>query len=180
MRCLPMLLCLMAPLAFGAEETVCERSGSFTTRSPDGAWTASVQEVACATATGAGAGITVELHSELDGSKVQRVFTMTVPRSRDDWPRVRWLSATSMEIRVPNLAEVTPPLAEYQGVHVALAYCGDNPEDRARLAAYKEGVKQWQREVSAWVKRRKEDEAAAGPRPPRPVEPRLPQGRCTD
>jgi hypothetical protein len=135
-------------------------------------------EAARATATSAGAGITAELHSE-NGGEGARV-TMTVPRSRDDWPRVRWLSASAMEIRVPNLAEVTPPIAEYGGVQIALAYCGDNPEDRARLLAYKEGVKQWQKDVSAWVKRRNEDAAAAGPRPPRPEEPRLPPGRCSD
>jgi hypothetical protein len=41
-------------------------------------------------------------------------------------------------------------------------------------------VKQWQKDVGAWVKRRKEDEASAGARPPRPEEPKLPPGRCTD
>lgn len=177
---LPLMLALLAPFACGAEETVCERSVSITAPSPDGKWTASVQEVACASAAGAGAGITVELHSAGFPSKVQRVFTITVPRSRDDWPRVRWLSADALEIRVPNLAETSPPLTDYEGVRISLAYCGDNPDDRARLAAYKEGVKQWQKDVSAWVKRRKEDEASAGPRPPRPEEPRLPMGRCTD
>jgi hypothetical protein len=180
MRISPLLLVLVAPLAGAAEETVCERSGSLTTQSPDGRFTASVQEVACATPNGAAAGITVEMHASKDDSQVQRVFTMSVPRSRDDWPRIRWLSADAMQIRVPNLAEVSPPSAQYQDIRITLAYCGDNPEDRARLAAYKEGVKQWQRDVSAWVKRRKEDEAAAGPRPPRPEEPRLPPGRCTD
>lgn len=180
MRLSPLLLALLAPLAPGAEGTFCERSGSIATRSPDGAWTTSVQEVACATATSVGAGITVELHPENTAEKVKRVFTMTVPRSRDDWPRVRWLSASALEIRVPNLAEVSPPLAEYGGVRIALAYCGDNPGDRARLLAYKDGVKQWQKEVSAWVKLRNEDAAAAGPRPPRPLEPRLPPGSCID
>lgn len=179
-RLLPVLMALLSPLAQGAEETVCDRSNSITTPSPDGAWTASVQEEACATATGAAAGITVELHAGTDASQAQRVFTMRVPRSREDWPRVRWLSATALEIRVPNLAEVSPPRAEYQGIRISLAYCGDNPEDRARLAAWKEGVLQWQKEVSAWVKRRKEDEAAAGPRPPRPQEPSLAPGRCID
>ena len=180
MRVSPLLLVLLAPLAHGADETVCDRSKSITTPSPDGAWTASVQEEACATATGAAAGITVELHAGKDDGHAQRVFTSAVPRSRDDWPRVRWLSANALEIRVPNLAEVAPPRAEYQGIRITLAYCGDNPEDRARLAAYKEGVKQWQKDVGAWVKRRNEDAAAAGPRPPRPEEPKLPPGRCTD
>jgi hypothetical protein len=180
MRHTPMLLLMFAPFAHGADETVCDRSNSITTPSPDGNWTASVQEEACATPTGAAAGITVELHAGKDAGQVQRVFTSAVPRSRDDWPRVRWLSATALEIRVPNLAEVAPPRAEFQGIRITLAYCGDNPEDRARLAAYKESVKQWQKDVSAWVKRRNEDAAAAGPRPPRPEEPRLPTGRCTD
>jgi hypothetical protein len=180
MRFSPLLLVLLAPLACAAQDTVCERSGSITTQSPDGNWTASVQEVACATASGAAAGITVELLSGKEAATVQRVFTMPVPRSRDDWPRVRWLSANAIEIRVPNLAEVAPPRAEHEGIRISLTYCADNPEDRARLAAYREGVKQWQKDVSAWVKRRKEDEAAAGSRPPRPEEPRLSPGRCTD
>ena len=175
-----LLLCVAAPLAAGAEEIVCDRSHPYTTPSPDGSWTASVQEEACATPSGAAAGVTVELHPGKDPQQAQRVFTMTVPRSRDDWPRIRWLSATALEIRVPNLAEVRPPREEHQGIRITLAYCGDNPGDRARLVAYKEAVKQWQRDVSAWVKRRKEDEAAAGPRPPRPEEPRLPPGRCTE
>jgi hypothetical protein len=178
-HCLTALL-LLTPLALGAEEAECERSQSIITASPDGSWTANVQEVACATPGGAAAGITVELHSIKDASQTQRVFTMPVPRSRDDWPRVRWLSATGLEIRVPNLTEAAPPRAQYQGIGISLAYCGDNPEDRARLTAYKAAVKQWQRDVGAWVKRRKEDEAGAGPRPPRPEEPRLPPGRCTD
>lgn len=177
---LPVLLGLFATGTRGAEETVCERSSSFTTPSPDGAWTASVQEEACATPTGAAAGITVELHSGKDPSRTQRVFTMAVPRSRDDWPRIRWVSATAMEIRVANLAQVSPPRTEHEGIRISLAFCGDNPEDRARLAAWKEGVLQWQKEVSAWVKRRNEDAAAAGPRPPRPQEPVLAPGRCID
>jgi hypothetical protein len=177
---LPLLIALLPPLAQGAEETVCDRSNSLTTPSPDGRWTASVQEVACATPTGAAAGITVELHSSEDASLAPRVFTMPVPSSREDWPRVRWLSAAAIEIRVPNLAEVAPPAPQFQGIAISLAYCGDNPEDRARVAAYKDAIKQWQKVVSAWVKRRKEDEAAAGPRPPRPEEPRVARGRCTD
>jgi hypothetical protein len=139
-----------------------------------------VQEVACVTPNGAAAAVTVELHPSKDPSQAQRIFAMTVPRSREDWPRVRWLAASAIEIRIPNLAEATPPSTEYQGIRISLAYCGDNPDDRARLSAYKQGVKQWQQDVSAWVKRRNKDTAVAGPRPPRPEEPRLPTGRCTD
>jgi hypothetical protein len=45
---------------------------------------------------------------------------------------------------------------------------------------YKAAVKQWQRDVTAWAARRKQDADGAGPRPPRPEEPRLSPGRCTD
>ena len=85
-----------------------------------------------------------------------------------------------MEIRVPNLSEATAPTPEFEGIRITLAYCGDNPEDRERLAAYKAAVKQWQKDVSAWAGRRKQDAEAAGPRPPRPEEPRLAPGRCVD
>ncbi len=66
----------------------------------------------------------------------------------------------------------------YEGIRIALAYCNDNPEDRARLVAYKAAVQQWQKDVSAWAEKRKQDADAAGPRPARPEEPALSPGRC--
>lgn len=164
-----------------AAEPECDRSGSKTTPSPDGKWIASVQEEVCTTTRGgAAAGITVVLVSAADESHRRRVFLMPVPRSREDWPRVRWQGPSLVEVRVPNLSEPNPPEPEYDGIKVLLAYCGDNPADRETLANYKAAVKQWQQEVSAWVARRKQDESTAGPRPPRPEEPKLPPGRCTD
>jgi hypothetical protein len=85
-----------------------------------------------------------------------------------------------LELRVPNLSEPSPPEPEYEGIKVRLAFCGDNPAERAALASYKLAVKQWQKDMGAWVARRKQDESTAGPRPVRPEEPRLPPGRCTD
>jgi len=177
---LMLLLGSLAPPALSAAENACDQSETRATPSPDGHWVANVQHEVCATATGAAAGITVILASKQDTTRSKRVFMMPVPRSRDDWPRIRWLESSAIEIRVPNLAEVTPPDAEFDGIHISLAYCGDNPEDRARQAGYKAAVKQWQRDVSAWVKRRNEDAQVAGPRPTRPEEPILAPGRCTD
>jgi hypothetical protein len=173
------LLVCVAPTLWAADAE-CDQSETRSSPSPDGRWLANVQEQVCATATGAAAGVTVILASKHDNALSKRVFTMAVPRSRDDWPRIRWLSSSAVEIRVPNLAEVAPPDTEFNGIRITLAYCGDNPDDRARLAAYKEAVKQWQRDVSAWVKRRNEDARAAGERPARPEEPTLAPGRCTD
>ena len=85
-----------------------------------------------------------------------------------------------MEVRVANLSEASPPQPEYEGIRIVLAYCNDSPDDRARLVAYKAAVKQWQKDVSAWVKLRKENAEAAGLIPPRPEEPRLSPGRCED
>jgi hypothetical protein len=45
---------------------------------------------------------------------------------------------------------------------------------------YRAAVKQWQTVVSDWVKQRNEDPVKAGPRPPRPEEPRMSFGRCMD
>ena len=176
----PLLLLLVAG-SLQAGEPECDRSGSKTTPSPDGRWIASVQEEVCATANGgAAAGITVVLISAADAGHRKRIFIMPVPRSREDWPRVRWQDANAIELRVPNLSEPVPPEPRYEDIRITLAYCGDNPSDRAALAEYKAAVKQWQQVVSAWAARRKQDEAAAGPRPPRPEEPRLAPGRCTD
>jgi hypothetical protein len=167
-----------APLL--AAETECDRSGSKTTPSPDGQWVANVQEEVCATPTGAAAGITVVLVSTKDPAHSKRVFIMPVPRSRDDWPSIRWEGPDAVEVRVPNLTEAAPPEPAFEGIRISLAYCGDNPADRARLAANKTAVKQWQKDVTAWAERRKQDAEAAGPRPPRPEEPKLAAGRCID
>lgn len=174
-----LLLCAVTT-ALHAAESECDRSESKTTPSPDGKWIASVQEEACATAAGASAAVTVVLSSAQDPAHSRHVFMMNVPRSRDDWPRVRWQGPNAIEVRVPNLAEVNPPEPGFDGIHVSLAYCGDNPADRQRLADYRVAVKQWQKDVTAWVQKRKQDPDAAGPRPERPEEPRLDPGRCTD
>ena len=145
------LLAAIAPPASHAAEDFCDRSGSTPTPSPDGQWVANVQEEVCSTSNGAAAGVTVVVSSIRDPTRSKRVFIMTVPRSREDWPRIRWQGPAAMEIRVPNLSEASPPTPEFEGVHITLAYCGDNPEDRERLANYKLAVKQWQKDVSAWA-----------------------------
>jgi len=170
---------LMAARAFAAQD--CDRSESIRTPSPDGQWIASVQHDVCAGAAGASAGITVYVARATDESRAQRVFVTAVPGSHDDWPRVRWEGNTLLQLRVPNLLEITdPPQSQVEGIRIELVYCGDNPDDRAKLAQYKLDVKQWQRDVSAWAARRKQEPEGAGPRPVRPVEPRLPPGRCVD
>jgi hypothetical protein len=183
LRALP-ALCALLMFALGpgtsrTAERICDRSGSLTTPSPDGRWIVSVQEEVCDSDNGAVAGITVVLTSATDAKKSRRVFIMPVPRSRDDWPRVRWLAADAVELRVANLSEAPAPEPLHEDVHITLAYCGDNPDDRARLAGYKAAVLQWQKDVTAWASKRKQN-PAAGERPARPQEPRLPSGRCTD
>ncbi len=164
----------------GAAENFCDRSGSKSTPSPDGRWIAHVQEEVCATANGAAAGITVLITSVADPEQSKRVFIMPVPRSKDDWPRVQWNGTHAIELRVPNLAEPSPPEPEFAGIRITMAYCGDNPAHRDEMAAYKAAVKQWQKDVTAWADLRKREPEAAGARPPRPTEPNLPRGRCVD
>jgi hypothetical protein len=181
----PVLITLLAlsciPAGGYAAEADCDRSGSTSTPSPDGQWIANVQEEVCATAAGgAAAGITVVLVSAGDPSRSKRVFLMAVPRSREDWPRIRWLDAKAMEVRVPNLSEAAPPEPKFEGISITLAYCEDNKADREQLAAYKTAVLEWRKVVSLWVQQRKQDPQAAGPRPPQPEEPRLAAGRCID
>lgn len=179
---LTMLLALASvPAVLQAAEADCDRSGSTSTPSPDGQWVANVQEEVCATAAGgAAAGITVVLVSVRDPSLSKRVFLMAVPRSREDWPRIRWLDATAMQVRVPNLSEAAPPEPQFEGIRITLAYCEDNKADRDQVAAYKAAVLEWRKLVSLWAQQRKQDPQAAGPRPPQPEEPRLAQGRCID
>jgi hypothetical protein len=166
------------PAANATEVTDCDRSGSKTTPSPQGRWVVNVQEEVCAVGKGVAAGITVVVSSPEAPEQGGRVAMIGVPRSRDDWPRVRWRSETELEVWVPNLAVVVSTQAQWQGVQVTLHYCGDNPGDREAVAAHKLAVKAWQQETTAWVERRKQDPDKAGPRPVRPEEPRVAPGRC--
>jgi hypothetical protein len=179
---LPMMALLIAllPAAGNAAERICDRSETTATPSPDGAWVANVQHEVCDTGTGAAAGITVVLASVKDPARSKRVLMMPVPRSRDDWPRVRWQGSNAVELRVANLSEAPAPEPEFEGIRIALAFCNDNPRDRAQLAAYKAAVLAWQKEVTVWAEKRKQNPDAAGARPPRPEEPRLSPGRCMD
>jgi hypothetical protein len=174
-----LLVMTLLAAAAPAAENLCDRSGSKSTPSPDGRWVAHVQEEVCATANGAVAGITVVLESTRDSAISRRVFIMPVPRSRDDWPDIRWDAADAMEVRVPNMSEANPPEPVFEGIRISLTYCGDNPADRARLVAYKAAVLQWQKDVTAWVQQRKQQPDSVGARPPRPEEPVIAPGRCT-
>jgi hypothetical protein len=180
MRLLILLLLTLTPAAANAAERICDQSESRTTPSPDGQWVAKVQEEVCDTGNGAAAGITVIISSTSDAAKSRRVFTMPVPRSRDDWPRVRWQGPNAVELRVANLSEAPAPEPQYEGIRITLTYCNDNPADRAALVAYKASVLQWQKDVTAWAEKRKQNPDAVGARPARPEEPRLSPGRCTD
>jgi hypothetical protein len=180
MRVSALLLIALMPAAASAAERICDQSETRATPSPDGQWVANVQEEVCDTGNGAAAGITVVIASLKDPTRSKRVFMMPVPRSRDDWPRVRWQGAGALELRVANLSEAPAPQPQYEGIRISLTYCNDNPGDRAALAAYKAAVQQWQKDVTAWAAKRKENPDAAGARPARPEEPRLSPGRCTD
>jgi hypothetical protein len=174
------LLITLLPAAGNSAERICDQSETTATPSPNGEWVANVQHEVCDTATGAAAGITVVLASMKDPGLSKRVFMMPVPRSRDDWPRVRWQGSNAVELHVANLSEAPAPEPQFGGVRIALVFCNDNPGDRAQLVAYKAAVLAWQKEVTTWAEKRKQDPDAAGARPARPEEPRLSPGRCTD
>ena len=171
-----LLLLVTASARLAAAE--CDHSGATTTASPDGRWVATVQEEVCATDKGAAAGVNVDLSLADDPAHKSRVFIMRVPRSRDEWPRVIWKSATSMEVWVPNLADVGLHVADAEGVHIELKYCGDNPAERARRAEYQAALKQWMKDTTAWMQQKKADPNSTAPRPKRPEEPALMTSTC--
>src|SRR5262249_51022619 len=118
------------------------------------------------------------LKSSADSGHAHRVFSMRVPRSRDEWPRVVWKSATAMQVWVPNLAEISLHVADVEGVHVELKYCGDNPEERARREENQAALKEWMQDTTAWVQQKKRDPTFDAPRPKRPEEPVLAESTC--
>jgi hypothetical protein len=180
------LLSLLAALAMlpalaGAAERECEQSEATVTKSPDGRLAASVQHQVCATASGGvAAGVTVFIGAAAAPLQGSRVLMVAVPRNRDEWPRAVWQGNASLAVWVPNLAKVLETKPAAGDVTVALKYCGDDPEARARVAGFQQEVQQWMLAVTRWSELRRQDAAAAGPRPARPEEPRLTARACTD
>lgn len=180
LRSLVALALFAAPLGAHAAEQVCDASESKITASPEGKWTAQVQERVCSTDRGAAAAITVEVVPKDAPDKAQRIAATAVPRSRDEWPRAIWRSETLLEVWVPNLAHVLEVKPGHEDVRVELKYCADDPEARQRVAQYQRDLKRWMEEVSAWAQERKRDPEGVGPRPKRPEEPRVPRRPCRD
>lgn len=177
-----LLLLLMGPMAAAAAaERVCEQSESTVVASPDGSRAASVQHQVCETnAGGVAAAVTVFVGAAAAPLNGERVLATAVPPSREQWPRAIWRGESRLELWVPNLAnvlEVKPAAGEVQ---VVLRYCGDDPEQRARVARYPEQLQQWMDAVSRWAELRKQDPEKAGPRPVRPAEPRETARACRD
>ncbi|MEJ1965423.1 MAG: hypothetical protein WDO56_29340 [Gammaproteobacteria bacterium] len=174
-------LFIVAPaIGLAAEASTCEHSGERAVTSPDGRWVATVQEEVCSVGASAAAGVVVDLSLAADATHARRVFSMRVPRSRDQWPRVIWTGPSALELWAPNRAEIGAQLPESEGVRIELKYCGDNPEERAQVAQFQAAFKKWMQDTTAWAEQRKRDPDFKGARPQRPVEPAYSPDSCAD
>lgn len=162
-------------------EPVCEQSESTVTASPKGQRAASVQHQVCETAAGGvAAAITVYVGEAGAPLKGERVVSVAVPRSRDEWPIARWRGEDQLDVWVPNLANVLDSRPAAGDVKVALRYCADDPAERQRVAQYEVDLQRWREATSRWAEKRRSDPQGAGERPPRPAEPRVAVRACTD
>ncbi len=72
---------VLAPLQVAAADApVCDHSAATLYASPDGRWTASVQEEVCSTGKGAAAGVFVSLAPAGAPDRAVRVLNVAVPR----------------------------------------------------------------------------------------------------
>lgn len=184
-KILPVMAALTAGLAATAvapsAERQCEQSESTTVAAPDGRQAASVQHQVCATASGGvAAAITVFVGDAAAPLTGGRVLSVAVPPSRSEWPRAVWRNARSLELWVPNFAKILESRPAHGEVRVTLHYCADDPAARERVARHETDLQQWMQAVSRWAVQRREDPAAAGPRPPRPEAPRVINRPCSD
>jgi hypothetical protein len=176
-----LLAAVLAPTgATAAEVTDCDHSAAKTYSSPDGRWVASVQEEVCAVGNRAAAAVNVDVALAADPKHAGRIFSMAVPRSRDQWPRVVWTGPSAMELWAPNRAHILKQLPAFEDVKVELKYCGDNPAERTRKAEYEAAFRKWMQDTTAWVERRKRDPADKTPRPQRPAEPSYSSDSCAN
>jgi hypothetical protein len=180
----PSLLLIVATLYLpvaGAAERVCEQSESTVSPSPSGSLAASVQHQVCETATGGvAAAVTVFVGAAAAPLQGARVAAIAVPRSRAEWPRVAWRGDSLLEVWVPNLAQVLDAATQHGDLSIALKYCGDDPEARARVAQHQTDLQIWMAAVSRWNELRQRDPEKAGSRPVRPEEPRSTPRPCRD
>jgi hypothetical protein len=171
----------LAPAAAIAQEaTDCDHSAAKTYASPDGRWVASVQEEVCAVGNRAAAAVNVDVSPASDPKHAGRVFSMAVPRSRDQWPRIIWKGPNAMELWAPNRAHIVKQLPAFEDIQIELKYCGDNPAERAQVVEYQAAFKKWMQDTTAWVEKRKSNPEDPTPRPRRPVEPNYSSDSCAN
>lgn len=164
-----------------AAERACDQSEQALTPSPRGRWEASVQHQVCETASGGvAAAVTVFVGAPGAALQGERVAAVAVPRTREEWPRVVWRGESTLEVWVPNFAQVLTTSPAHRDVTVTLRYCGDDPDARALVARHQQDLQEWMEAVSRWNELRKSDPEGAGVRPVRPAEPRVDRRACRD
>jgi hypothetical protein len=163
-----------------AAERACDQSEQALTPSPGGRWEASVQHQVCETA-GGGVAAAVTVYVGAPGAALQgeRVAAIAVPRTREEWPRVVWRGESSLEVWVPNFAQVLAT-GSPRDLAVTLRYCADDPEARELVARHQLDLQEWMKAVSRWNELRKSNPDTAGARPVRPSEPKVDRRACRD
>jgi hypothetical protein len=175
------MLMLVVAGSVAAAELPCEQSESTVVVAPKGRWASSVQHQVCDTGRGvAAAAVTVFVGAPAAPMQGARVVSIAVPRTRDEWPKAVWRSESTLEVWVPNLAQVLETKPAPAGVTLTLKYCGDDPAARAAVAQYDKDLQAWKEATTRWAEARRKDAAAAGERPVRPEEPRVIRRACSD
>ncbi len=137
-RQLLVLLLVFAPLAACNRQQCTRTWTSSGVNSPDGKWTARVQQDVCETG----------LSSTEIAVVVQRVSSSVVLRPSGQWRDpaligLRWLGSETLEVSVPNRSVFTEEPSAPAGIRIRVRYENDDPADRAGWLKWREQYIDW-------------------------------------
>jgi hypothetical protein len=133
-----------------AAESACERTNTGLVSSPDKHWVVVQFDENCALGLGSSSTVAMEIAPPDHPDKPQLIFGMSTSSVPEERPRVRWASATELQIVVPNLADVGLQVALFQGITITLKRCPDDPEARARLLKWRQAIASYSRKLEDW------------------------------
>ena len=114
----------------------CERSMLATSESPDGAWTAILEEHVCSTvmfgSTTVDAAVLLRQAVHQQGTP-QYIFSVDTHSGPEMRPLVQWTASRALQITVPNKSLIGLRKRDYDGVKIVVLFNPDAPEERAQF-----------------------------------------------
>jgi hypothetical protein len=118
------------------------------TTSPDGKWIADIRQYICNAGLGSAQEENVELRLANNHRSRVTVLSPSGQWGKPEEVTLRWLSASVLEVTVPNRTSFGTQVSLYRGVTIRVRYKNDDPADRANWLSWVKRNSEWANSAS--------------------------------